>query len=359
MKFLLYLVYDLFEVTIGTNEKSIDVTSNSTIMMLYCIFMYVFMIIKMYHIQIFISGENVDIYFEGRSKENLEVAFYDNSETSEENYSEILEANFKAKSVPEEKSPNVSHSKFWNYVMKANDNKNKMEIIQTWEGEECDPEQYFDTVEIRAHFPFINTSRRLTLHFCGGTLLNRFWVLTAAHCWNSTLKLQVWLSHSGIDMIESPVSQFVAHPDYNEEEHINDIALLLLENSVDITDFVKYVKIPTPKRNNAPKDYCSKGLLKTWGETQYPIANEKLQCTNVTIIDSRFCNSKNPEKIICVNSSTTDICVGDTGGPLMCSTNIQIGIVPWSSNVCEPSHRAFIRIDEYLDFIKNTFESIG
>ncbi|KAK2864116.1 hypothetical protein Q7C36_003270 [Tachysurus vachellii] len=174
-------------------------------------------------------------------------------------------------------------------------------------------------------------------HFCGGSLINQNWVVSAAHCYKSRVEVRLGEHHI---QVKEGTEQFISsakvirNPNYNSWNIDNDIMLIKLSQPATLNSYVQPVALP---KSCPPAG--TRCIVSGWGNTMSSSDN-KLQCLEVPIISDKDCNNSYPgmitDSMFCAGflEGGKDSCQGDSGGPVVCNGELQ-GIVSWGYGCAE------------------------
>ncbi|XP_043508788.1 chymotrypsin-2-like [Frieseomelitta varia] len=210
-------------------------------------------------------------------------------------------------------------------------------------------------------YPYQASLRYKNRHFCGGSVLNDRWILTAAHCLsnfdNSDIAVVLGSNtlNKGGDVYQS--KQIISHPKYSSALIRNDIGLIKVDKDIVFGDKVKPVALPS--ENFSKIDYPA--VLSGWGTTSYPGQTpNKLYHIQLSVIDQKQCLNASfrvtNDNICTLNKRGEGACHGDSGGPLV-ADNEQIGIVSWGIPCARGRPDVFTRVYSYIDWIKDHTEN--
>ncbi|KAK7575607.1 hypothetical protein V9T40_011893 [Parthenolecanium corni] len=222
-------------------------------------------------------------------------------------------------------------------------------------------------------YPWMGQLQYKGKFYCGCSLINSKYVLTAAHCVHHFDKKHITvrlLEHDRNDDKESvlvtrKVDRVVKHKNYNAATFNNDIALLRLDQEVKLG---KDVNDPSPVcLPAAGKTFNGMdGLVTGWGATKSGGSTANvLQEVTVPIMSNEECkktaygDKRILPNMLCAGhpEGGKDSCQGDSGGPLKVSnssTYSVVGVVSWGEGCAEKNYPGvYTRVNRYLHWIHN------
>lgn len=124
---------------------------------------------------------------------------------------------------------------------------------------------------------------------------------------------------------------FQKHPNYDPDNHLNDIAVIKLEKQATLGDKIQLACLPSSTLANYP-DFSNVDVYAVgWGAGVYEgIESYFLRNVKLTLYEGKYCNNvyidikKNWTSQICAGEilGEKDTCQGDSGGPLFIKQEI-------------------------------------
>jgi len=206
-------------------------------------------------------------------------------------------------------------------------------------------------------------------HFCGGVIVNKDWIVTAAHCCLalgrpvlSNFQIRVGAhditrgSENGATT--HTLSQIIVHPNYDDNNIENDYCLLKVSTPIVFSSAVSPVCLGTEAHEASGTTCWATG----WGDTigdggaglrnlanPFSVKSTNLRstreaATRLRQVDLKLLSYDECQKIwgpfggivesnICAMNPRKHICQGDSGGPIVCASNGQYHLVGVSSFV--------------------------
>ncbi|KAM7347493.1 transmembrane protease serine 9-like [Cochliomyia hominivorax] len=179
---------------------------------------------------------------------------------------------------------------------------------------------------IEGQFPYQISLRLNGSHICGGSIISRNYILTAAHCVGDEDEGEVYHPYDPnlftiragstnrlMGGVVKQVAKIIVHENYGN--FLNDVALLKLESSLVYSDGIKPIPLATAEIPVGSNVVISGwGRLKTGGDS--PI---RLQWNTLEFISKLQCFTSifmSSDALICLaHQQDNGACNGDSGGP--------------------------------------------
>ncbi|XP_075165961.1 trypsin-1-like [Haematobia irritans] len=205
--------------------------------------------------------------------------------------------------------------------------------------------------------------------YCGGSLINDRYVVSAAHCLKPFPKpfitvrlLAHQMGDKKMQVITRSAEKVVWHPLYSAQNNDNDIGLIKLNKKVEMSSLLRPVCMPMAQLSYADEE----GIVTGWGATSEggPLAQSLLE-VRVPILSQMACHQSKygkdriTDNMLCAgyDEGGKDSCQGDSGGPLHVNnvdlnTYHLVGVVSWGEGCARKGYPGvYTRVSEYLQWI--------
>jgi len=225
---------------------------------------------------------------------------------------------------------------------------------------------------VRGSLPWqVSVQMYYGFHFCGGTIIDKKWILSAAHCFSDGADgVVIKAGEHNLAMTEGSeqsinVEAAFVHPQYDGQTTVNDIALIKLAKELTFDDYTQPACLP--KFADEDADYAEGEWLTIsgWGSTRQTRGPKTLQVATVPMISDAKCKNAYPGDIsssmFCAGKlgvGGVDTCQGDSGGPVVKKVGDKytvLGVVSWGVGCARPDKPGvYTRVARFEDWMKST-----
>ncbi|NP_001166253.1 serine protease homolog 93 precursor [Nasonia vitripennis] len=208
-------------------------------------------------------------------------------------------------------------------------------------------------------FPYQVALKYFGLYFCGGSIIDKRWILTAAHCLRNRSPEFIKV-YAGSNKLTDEKAQFYQaeyltyHENFTMKYLDNDIGLIRVIEDMDFNEHVQPIALPTDDTTDN-----TSVVLSGWGLTHVNGTLAKnLQEIDLKIVSQEECDQfwstifPITEAHLCTFTKIGEgSCRGDSGGPLV-ADKVQVGIVSFGLPCAVGHPDVFTKVYTFLDWIQ-------
>ena len=225
--------------------------------------------------------------------------------------------------------------------------------------------------------------------FCGGSILNNNYILTAAHCISQNGNRNFILRVGGHQVRTNisgewwcTVKRTISHPSFDLSTYDYDVALIEVNkcfpvntglnaaNEIVMSHYIRPICLPSTT-NTHLYSVGRLGVAAGWGRRNLTNINavaNVLRRVELPVADRQSCqNHFTPQnwvvttKMFCARDGSQDTCHGDSGGPFMMqrpgdSKFVVSGIISWGDVQCASGYGVYVKVaaHDIVSWIRKT-----
>ncbi|XP_055906084.1 chymotrypsin-2-like [Eupeodes corollae] len=229
-------------------------------------------------------------------------------------------------------------------------------------------EPIYYQISLQKFYPTSQTWR----HICGGSIIGKSHVLTAAHCTDGKkpeqLSVVVGTSSLRAGGLRHLIKSYVQHESYSSRGSsvYNDVSVIKVEVPFKFSDKVGPISLAENfdrrMENNYPVTLTGWGVIDMYSQLIIP---ENLMILNYTTISNEECKLRgyagvSSNELCAFVGRGKGSCLGDSGGPLVNrDRNILIGLVSYGSNICASNKPdVYVRVSKFIPWIQRAVKDL-